>query len=137
MGSFDDELSGDIWIKAIKGKRYEILEFLENFEEGKTFKEITSELEEKPTTLAYHLKMLRDHSLIDRHFQSREGRRDYSVYSITEKGIKGLDLIREIPERLSVEDKLPGLGIYPERIEIIQDTRRPRSFRIEKIREEK
>ena len=129
------DIEQDTFIHALKGKRRTVLEYIIESESGKTFKEIASGLEIKPTTLAYHLKILVDRKLLEKRFRSMDGRRDYSLYNVTEKGKRSFILMNEIPKRVKDETDLPALGKYPVKIEIIQDSRRPRSLRIEKMKE--
>ncbi len=77
--------------------------------DGASFKEIVQETGLRPTTLAYHLKVLLAASLIKRGLKERTGRRDYSEYSLTERGSMMLRVIASMMER-GADQKGPGSG---------------------------
>ncbi|MGA1822004.1 MAG: ArsR/SmtB family transcription factor [Thermoplasmatota archaeon] len=102
---------------------------------GITFKKLRELTGIKPTTLAYHLKVLEENGLLSKSFRSVEGRRDYSYYTISDKG---RDMIR-ISEKmadvgrkrriLATEEAAP----MPEIIEIIPEKFAPRGLKLNKI----
>lgn len=67
--------------------RITILNILQKQEsKGLSFSSISKETSIRPTTLAYHLKVLKKAGLVEKGFKQASEERDYTCYTITEKG---------------------------------------------------
>lgn len=117
-------------------KRKVILEKLHSGPSGGiTFKKLRELTGIKPTTLAYHLKVLEENGLLSKSFRSVEGRRDYSYYTISDKG---RDMIRISEEMADVGRKRKTLTTenaapMPSIIEIIPGRYAPRGLKVNRI----
>jgi DNA-binding transcriptional ArsR family regulator len=140
MEHFDSKGSDDKRLRLMHAmkdpKRKIILEKLYSGPSGGiTFKKLRELSGIKPTTLAYHLGILGENGLLSKSFKSVEGRRDYSYYTISDKG---RDMIRISEEMADIGRKRKVMiseesAPMPNIIEIIPMKFGPRSFKLRKI----
>lgn len=101
------------------GPRKKVLSFISLVGNvGASFKEIAQGTGISPSTLAYHLKVLLGSSLIKKGLKDRTGRRDYSVYTLTDSGSKVVKVLGSLMDRgvaekgpLTVPVRMPELFV--------------------------
>lgn len=84
-------------------KRKSIIKLLFENDHALSFKNISDMTEIKPTSLAYHIKILLDEDLVFKTYALEPGRRDYTRYDLTRIG-KATFEFSETMDLLSTEE---------------------------------
>jgi DNA-binding transcriptional ArsR family regulator len=123
----------DRMIKTLnEKKRRTMLELLrEKYPDGLSFSEVVDLTDLKPTSVAYHIGKLMEGGLIEKIPGTRPGKRDYSFYRISERGLEGLQIVRELGETNS--GRKPSVIVIPAEIEILTFDSMPSGFVVEKL----
>ncbi|MFO8051354.1 MAG: helix-turn-helix domain-containing protein [Thermoplasmatota archaeon] len=122
-----EDLSRSIYILKDE-KRRRILEVLRERTGGASFKEIEEISRIPPTTIAYHLKVMKRAGMVKKEFRNLSERRDYSFYTLSDKGTSAFE-IGELAYRSSGRSDNEGMA-QPVRMSIIPSRSGPRAFRI-------
>jgi DNA-binding transcriptional ArsR family regulator len=101
---------------------------------GMSFKELAKNGGLPPTTLAYHLKVLTRLSLVEKGVRYRAGRRDYSVYTLSTKGVEALSMVSSFLEGSKLNGEAGGPIMRLPRISVTYAQVGPRCLTV-KVRE--
>ncbi|MBN1391026.1 MAG: hypothetical protein JXA22_10345 [Candidatus Thermoplasmatota archaeon] len=100
-------------------------------ESGVSFKDIVSQSGLRPTTAAYHLKILCRTGITEKMFRNHEGRRDYSFYHLTTIGDRAYHSAMDMQRGLG-ESRAFRYPMEPWNIEIVSIRNGPRCISFER-----